>query len=295
LKLTFLRPSYLYDLNHLQPPPQSKAETKWEKFAKLRGIPVNKSKRSQKVWDEAEQEWKFRHGYNKANSSGNDWPIMEVGANDDPFEDPWERMREGKRGRVEKNLVSRMKNEEKAGTLPKGTAKKTVKAIEKARTVGKGKGNKDTGSQIPVGVPVDLKARKGSEGLTSLQRGRENTHKALLATQRSTASMGKFDGLRDGEPEKKKTVLHGKKRKFESSTDKKVIASESDRGLKVLDSVMNGGGKERDRAKRKGSLAKGETAFDYDFDDGLGPSTFKKKKGRAGAGKMKKMTKKRTK
>ena len=73
-------------------------------------MPLNKSKRSQKVWDETEQEWKFRHGFNKANNDSKEWPIMEVGGNDDPFEDPWERMRDAKRGRVEKNVVNRMKN-----------------------------------------------------------------------------------------------------------------------------------------------------------------------------------------
>ena len=51
----------------------------------------------------------------------------------------------------------------------------------------------------------------------------------------------------------------------------------------------------KDKLRRKGQFAKGETAYDYDFDDGLGPSTFHKKKGRAGAGKMRKMTKKRVK
>jgi len=51
------------------------------------------------------------------------------------------------------------------------------------------------------------------------------------------------------------------------------------------------GGKEKELAKKKGGLANGETACDYDYDDGLGPSSFCKK-GRAGVGKM---TKKRAK
>jgi hypothetical protein len=58
---------------------------------------------------------------------------------------------------------------------------------------------------------------------------------------------------------------------------------------------MNGGGAAREKAKRNGSLARGETAYDYDFDDGLGASSFRKKKGRAGMGKLKKITKKRVK
>jgi hypothetical protein len=247
------------------------------------------------VWDETEQEWKYRHGYNKANSDSKEWPIMEVQGNEDPFEDPWERIRDAKRSRVDKNLVQRMRNEEHAGALPRGTARKALKNIEKNRKAGKVGGNADRDSVIPVGVPVDLEGRKGSAEINSLKRGRDNTQRALLATQRSTASIGKFDAMREGEPERKKTLAGLKKRKFLSATDKKVVSTEADRGMKMLNAVMNGGGKARENAKRKGALAKGETAYDYEFNDGLGPSTFKKKKGRAGAGKMKKMTKKRVK
>mmetsp|Transcript_16556 Transcript_16556/g.27451 ORF Transcript_16556/g.27451 Transcript_16556/m.27451 type:complete len:463 (+) Transcript_16556:61-1449(+) len=277
------------------PPPPPKRDTKWEKFAKERGIPLNKEKRSQKVWDEVGQDWKYRHGYNKANNDSKEWPIMEVGGNDDPFDDPWERLRDAKKARVDKNLVSRMRNEEHAGILPRGTARRAMKNIDKSRKSGKAGGTADRDNVIPVGVPVDLEGRKGSADINSLKRGRDNTQKALLATQRSTASIGKFDAMREGEPERKKTLAGLKKRKFQSATDKKVTTSEADRGMKLLNAVINGGGKAREKAKRKGALAKGETAYDYEFDDGLGPATFKKKKGRAGAGKMKKMTKKRVK
>jgi hypothetical protein len=116
-----------------------------------------------------------------------------------------------------------------------------------------------------------------------LKRVRENTHKGLLANQRSTASLGKFDGLQAEEPEKRTTDHGARKCRFKSATDRKAIASEADPGVKVLDAVMNEGGKERNLSTRKGILAKGETAYNYDFDDGLGPLTFKNKKGRAGA------------
>mmetsp|Transcript_10112 Transcript_10112/g.14833 ORF Transcript_10112/g.14833 Transcript_10112/m.14833 type:complete len:437 (-) Transcript_10112:1119-2429(-) len=274
------------------PPPPPKQETKWEKFAKQKGIPLNKSKRSQKVWDEAAETWKFRHGYNKANDDAKEWPIMEVKKNDDPFEDPWDRARDAKRDRVDKNMENRMRNAERAGEVSKGTTNRTVKNQKKNRKEAKKGGNIDKNG-IPIGVPVDLPTRKGSETTNPKKRGRENTVKALLATQRSTASLGNFDAIRKGEPDRKKALSGLKKRKFESATDRKVVSSEADRGMKVLTAVMNGGGKEREKAKRKGHLAKGETAYDFEYDDGLGPSKFRKKKGRAGAGKMKKMTKKR--
>jgi hypothetical protein len=102
--------------------------------------------------------------------------------------------------------------------------------------------------------------------------------------------LGKFDKMLEGEPERKAPI---RKRKFDVATAPST-AMEVSKGMKVLQSVLNGGPK-RDKAKRDGSLAKGETPYDYDFDDGLGPGSFKKKKGRAGSGKIRKVTKKRIK
>lgn len=284
---------------YIQPPPPPKKETKWEKFAKEKGIPLNKEKRSRKVFDEDSGTWMFRHGYQKANDTAKVWPIMEVNPNDDPFADPWEKEREEKRGKVERNVENRMRNQERAGHLSKGTTTRVLKSREKTRKAGTEAGNADRDHPLPAGVPVDLRGARSADNASApssaMQRGKTSINKALKATQRSTASLGKFDKMRDGEPERKKSVTSLKKRKLESSTDKKVTANEAQRGLKVLRSVIEGGGVTREKARKKGKLATGETAYDYDFDDGLGASTFKKKKGRAGAGKMKKMTKKRVK
>jgi regulator of ribosome biosynthesis len=270
----------------MQPPPLPKKETKWEKFAKERGIGNdNQEKRSRKVWDENTGTWMYRHGYEKAGRGELDWPILEVKKNDDPYADPWEKFREEKRVKVEKNTVNRMRNEERAGNIPKGTATRTFKAQEQAR--GKNVNNKNRVNEVvvPSGVPVDLPVGRGKNldpsgtvsGTTPQQRGKDLTKRALLATQRSTASLGKFDKMREGEPERRQGAGL-KKRKFESSTDRNVVTTEADRGLKLLDKVMMGGGAQREKAKRNGSLAKGETAYDYEFDDGLGASSFKKKK-----------------
>ena len=224
----------------------------------------------------------YRHGYQKANDSSKEWPIMEVKRNEDPFEDPWERSRESKRAGIEKNIQNRMRNMERSGTLPKGTTTRTFKDMKKTREAGREGGKMDV---TPSGVPVDM-ARQ--------QRGKNLTKAALLATQRSTASLGKFDAMREGEPERKKTLSGLKKRKFESATDRKVVKNEADRNSRLLDHVMKGGAVQKAKAIRRGDMAKGETAYDYDYDNGLGASAFKKKKGRAGAGKMRKVTKKRS-
>jgi regulator of ribosome biosynthesis len=233
----------------------------------------------------------YRHGYEKANKKDMEWPIMEVGAKDDPFEDPWEKLRDAKKARVDKNIASRMKNEERAGNLAKGETNRVIKGKEKAYKAGKEGGRMDN---LPAGVPVDLKDGNSAADSTKL-RGKSSTISALTAVQRSTASLGKFDKMREGEPERKKTLTKMKKRKYESATDKKVISTEGEKSMKILKAVIDGGGAAKEKAIRKGQLARGETAYDYDYDDGLGASSFRKKKGRAGAGKMKKMTKKRVK
>lgn len=211
---------------------------------------------------------------------------MEVKKNDDPFEDPWQRARDAKKERIEKNTMNRMANAEREGQLDRGTTRRTMKAKKEAREKGREGGAMDMKNinKTPAGVPLDLVDGK--------QRGKALTKMALLATQRSTASMGKFDKMREGEPERRKSLSGLKKRKFESATSADTVKSEAKKSMKVLENVISGGGKSKERAIRKGHFAKGETGHDYDFDDGLGSSSFKKKKGRAGIGKMKKITKK---
>ena len=234
----------------------------------------------------------FRHGYRKANDEGKEWPIMEVKDGEDPFANPWEKQREAKRARVEKNVEQRMRNQERAGMLEKGTTTRVLKSREKSRKLGKAGGNTDRDS-LPVGIPVDIKNTKSGDPNQQPKRGKAGTLAALEATQRSTASLGRFDKMLEGEPERKKVNDKAKKRKYESATDRKVLSGETERSLKVLKSVVDGGGMSKEREIRRGKFAHGETPYDYEFDDGLGPSSYKKKKGRAGVGKQKKMTKKR--
>ena len=228
----------------------------------------------------------YRHGYQKANDAANtEWPIMEVKGNEDPYEDPWERARDAKKARVGKNTENRMRNMERAGLLAKGTTTRTFKDMAKSRAVGRACGRLDGEGAVPKGIPMDMSASK--------QRGKDLTKAALVATQRSTASLGKFDMMREGEPERKKAMAGLKKRKFESSTDRKAGKNEADRNAKVLDQVIKGGGVQKEKAIRRGEYATGETAYDYEYNNGSNP--YRKKKGRAGAGKMRKVTKKRSK
>lgn len=231
--------------------------------------------------------------------------------NDDPMADPWEKLRDEKKTRAGKNAEARTRNAELAGVLERGSAGRLARGnlkLDKQKASLREK-EREWGLAAPAGVPTDM-ARPGRGSLAL--RGRPSTQLALRATQVSTASLGKFDQQREGEPEKKilsKSIHGSKKRKQEQLSEgsgdgaagrgganKKLLQREAQKSADILQRVMNGStSKERERDMKRGKYAKGETAYDYEFDDGLGSGSFKKKKGRAGMGKMRKITKKRIK
>jgi hypothetical protein len=60
----------------MKPLPPPKKETRWEQFAKEKGI--QNRKRSRMVWDEEAQEWRPRWGYKRAKGGVEDMAIVEV-------------------------------------------------------------------------------------------------------------------------------------------------------------------------------------------------------------------------
>lgn len=93
-----------------KPVPQPKPETKWEKFAKEKGI--TKKKRSRMVYDEEKEEYRPRWGYKRAKAGIEEQAIVEVKAGDDPNVDPWTKAKLAKKERVQKNLKQQQKNKE---------------------------------------------------------------------------------------------------------------------------------------------------------------------------------------
>lgn len=56
----------------------SQPETRWDRFAKEKGI--TGSKRAKMIWDDEMKEWRPRHGYKRANDGVLNHPIVEVKA-----------------------------------------------------------------------------------------------------------------------------------------------------------------------------------------------------------------------
>lgn len=90
-----------------KPPPKAKPPTKWEQFAKLKGI--QKKKKTNLVWDETAKEWKRRWGYKRAKDDTKEW-LIEVPETADPNEDQFAKRVKAKKERVAKNEYNRLKN-----------------------------------------------------------------------------------------------------------------------------------------------------------------------------------------
>lgn len=100
-------PAPVMRLPREKPVPEEKAETKWEKFAKLKGI--TKTKRSRMVWDEEKGDWAPRWGYKRAGDDTKAWALP-VPDNADPYEDQFEKAAEAKKSRIAKNEKNRQRN-----------------------------------------------------------------------------------------------------------------------------------------------------------------------------------------
>lgn len=90
-----------------KPAPKPKPPTKWEQFAKLKGI--QKKKKNNMVWDEVHKEWKRRWGYKRANDDTKEW-LIEVPQTADPNEDQFAKRNKAKKERVARNEYNRLKN-----------------------------------------------------------------------------------------------------------------------------------------------------------------------------------------
>ena len=149
-----------------KPVPVGRVQTKWEKFAQIKGI--QKQKRSKKVWDEGTQSYKRRYGYKRGNDDLSDWAIMAKSTDKAGTADPWAVRRKDKKQRVMKGAVQQMKNME-------NTQKYLIQT-----------GQSSTMSAV----------KKDKQTKQALER-------ALVSSKKATASYGKFQKKLSHEPKEK--------------------------------------------------------------------------------------------
>ncbi|XP_071443632.1 ribosome biogenesis regulatory protein homolog [Hetaerina americana] len=101
-------PASSFVLPREKPIPKPRPLTKWQEYAKEKGI--KKKKKEKLVWDEVVQKWVPNYGYKKASvQRDKDW-IIEVPQNADPYEDQFSKKVEEKKERVAKNELKRLRN-----------------------------------------------------------------------------------------------------------------------------------------------------------------------------------------
>ncbi|KAK5640683.1 hypothetical protein RI129_009230 [Pyrocoelia pectoralis] len=95
--------------------PKPKPLTKWEQFAKLKGI--KKNKKTKQSWDEQLNKWVPLYGYKRAQAEKEkDW-VLEVPATSDPMEDQFLKKKTGKRENIAKNEFQRLRNVAKSRNI----------------------------------------------------------------------------------------------------------------------------------------------------------------------------------
>ncbi|XP_028395138.1 ribosome biogenesis regulatory protein homolog [Dendronephthya gigantea] len=101
-----------------KPIPKPKPLTKWQEFAKRKGI--RKQKRGRMLWDETSQTWKPRWGFKRAKDDTKEW-LIEVPGNADPYEDQFLKREQAKKERVSKNEYQRLRNIGRSQKMTEGT------------------------------------------------------------------------------------------------------------------------------------------------------------------------------
>lgn len=91
--------------------PEAKPPTKWERFAKDKGIkPKSSKRRENKVYDDTADKWIPRYGYERAkNEEQKDW-LIEIPDQADPHVDYFAQKKEEKKERVAKNKFQQLRN-----------------------------------------------------------------------------------------------------------------------------------------------------------------------------------------
>lgn len=90
--------------------PMPKPPTKWERFAREKGIKSKTNNRDKLQWDDATRKWVPRYGYNKVkNEEQKDW-LIEIPDQADPNTDYFAKKREEKKERIAKNKFQQLRN-----------------------------------------------------------------------------------------------------------------------------------------------------------------------------------------
>lgn len=182
-----------------KPLPEARQLTRWEKFAKEKGIV--KHKRSKMVWDEEKQVWAPRYGFGRANNPKDkmqDW-VIEAKPGDDPNVDPFEARSAVRKVKHTKQKTQQERNRREASHAAGASSK-------------------------GAGAGIDKNALKDKDDM------KKYLGEAMSAAQVSTASVGRFDKMIRGEASRDK----GKRKQYETATQQGASTKDTARSQQVF-------------------------------------------------------------
>lgn len=173
-----------------KPLPKPKAETKWESFAKRKGIASN-TKKDKLVWDDETKEWVPRWGYKGKNKKEEEQWIHELPASAGDDYNPVAKLKKQRKERSLHNKAQQIKNVNRAAAPSGGGAS--------AGSANSTKSKEDRPGGLGSGVANDAAARRRGQRTEQMDRLEAEARQS----RGSTASMGRFDRRLEGEAKEK--------------------------------------------------------------------------------------------
>ncbi|TKY90220.1 hypothetical protein EX895_000218 [Sporisorium graminicola] len=199
-------PAFTSKLPREKSMPKPKPMTKWEKFAKQKGI--QSRKKDKMVYDEATKEWVPRWGFKGANKDLEEQWIHELKNNGNTDMDPAKTAKKERLAKKQKNEKQRL------GNLARAAASTAASSTSSSNTKG-ALGDANAGKLARAAAREQRKAQLEAD---------------VLRSRASTASMGRFDKTLKGESKPK-----GIKRKFDPN--EKDVAAERAGNLALLNKL----------------------------------------------------------
>lgn len=217
--LTLPMPTTL--LPRAKPLPKPKPLTKWQEFAKKKGIAPTSKKEGKLIYDEDTQQWVPKWGYKGANKKVEEQWIHEIPMGKDDDYDPSKEMKKERKKRKLHNEGQRLKNIARANTAMNKSSSGNKDSLGEGSgsLIGSSKGK----GASAAGIPPSKTQRKAQLEADSLRvRG-------------ATASMGKFEPVLKGEDLK----IRNARRSFQAN-EKIGSSEEKKRNMEILRKIERG-------------------------------------------------------
>jgi len=227
-------PPPTFRLPREKPLPSPKEMTKWEKYAKEKGI-VKKKKKDRLAWDDTLNQWVPQYGYKKKKAEDEKNWCIPIKESADPNLTPHEKMEEDKKERKAKNELQRLRNLARNKNLPTvgvvtqtNTKTNTSDDLKKAAEIAK----ESTASLGKFQPNLHKNLEKSAKTKSKKRKFESNTMDAKLERERN---MGILDSLTNKQPRLDITAAVGKsihQEETERSEEKKTSKSGKKGGKK---------------------------------------------------------------